>query len=536
MVARYLSIGVSTLVSIAPLASVLAQDRPPVNPGSPPVECRADIKWDRNQPNWPGYLIPNAEERQQCVPFTANYNPLPEGYKGEYYVDEFTDAKARQAWADCVAKGPSCSDPVRRNANGFAFAPPFSVTGTMSGSVRIYPNAEVNLADIRRPAFFGKAPYSEPIAGAEGRTWTVEVEVPSETFEHQKLGVASDKTWKQRGWYIEGSGVDDGRGGRQRMLAVLVGGRSIETMAIHDPVDTVYVMKPETGKAEAVVYPNMTSEKWGLRHWREYLHALNQAGFDILTIDKRAHGISGGLNTSNTLQQARDLYRALDAFETGKGLRLLGPDGTVRAGSEAAGILLAKQRAKEIPVIIGGASQGSMVTAMAMHLNFVADCAWDQATPTCGTPLGYNVKGAIHLAEFAHGLGHTARILTEGLIRSEFSVAYVPTGEVLAGISKWPALFLGRGLWDHAGGLEGALDAYNRVTGPKELVVVRGPHSENEYGPSNVKHMQDRVVAFAQAVARGDKTIPGAVSFGNLKELVASAPKAWEASMEPPRQ
>jgi hypothetical protein len=164
---------------------VLAQDRPPVNPGSPPVECRADIKWDRNQPNWPGYLIPNGEDRQQCVPFTANYNPLPEGYKGDYYVDEFTDAKARQAWADCVAKGSSCSDPVRRNANGFAFAPPFSVTGTMSGSVRIYPNAEVNLADIRRPAFFGKAPYSEQIAGAEGRTWTVEVEVPSETFEHQ---------------------------------------------------------------------------------------------------------------------------------------------------------------------------------------------------------------------------------------------------------------------------------------------------------------------------------------------------------------
>ena len=65
---------------------------------------------------------------------------------------------------------------------------------------------------------------------------------------------------------------------------------------------------------------------------------------------------------------------------------------------------------------------------------------------------------------------------------------------------------------------------------------MRGPHSENEYGPSNVKHMQDRVVAFAQAVARGDKTIPGAASFGNLKELVASAPKAWEASMEPRRQ
>ncbi len=49
------------------------------------------------------------------------------------------------------------------------------------------------------------------------------------------------------------------------------------------------------------MYPNATSEKWGLGHWRGYLHALNQAGFDVLTLDKRAHGISGGLNTANTL-------------------------------------------------------------------------------------------------------------------------------------------------------------------------------------------------------------------------------------------
>ena len=126
--------------------------------------------------------------------------------------------------------------------------------------------------------------------------------------------------------------------------------------------------------------------------------------------------------------------------------------------------------------------------------------------------------------------------MTEGLMRSEYNVPYVPTGEVLAGIPQWPELFLGRGLWDHAGGLEATLDVYNRATGPKELVVVRGPHSENEYGPSNVKHMQDRVAAFARAVARGDKSIPGAASFGNLKELVESAPKVWEASMEPPRQ
>lgn len=310
--------------------------------------------------------------------------------------------------------------------------------------------------------------------------------------------------------------------------------RSVETTAIQAPDDAVYTFDAGKGTFDAVAYPNATTEKWGVRSWREYIRKINAAGFDVLTLDKRAHGISGGRSTSNTVEQARDLFRALDAFETGKGLRVLGPDGIELSGAQAAGRLLNGMAAKAMPVIVGGPSQGSMVASHAMHLNFVADCRFELADEICGAPLGYNIKGAIVLAEFTHGLGYApARFLTEGALRTDHKLPFVPSGEVLAGVSRWPAVFFGRGLWDFAGALEGTLDAYNRVQGPKEIVVVRGPHSENEYGPDNVAHMQDRVVAFALAVMRGDRTVPGAADFRDLKELVASSPPSWEASMKP---
>ncbi|HMG50997.1 MAG TPA: hypothetical protein VK597_10370 [Inquilinus sp.] len=255
----------------------------------------------------------------------------------------------------------------------------------------------------------------------------------------------------------------------------------------------------------------------------------------MLTLDKRGHGISGGLQSSNTVQQARDLFRALDAFETGRGLRVVGADGRLLEGDAAAGILLRGISAKRVPLIIGGASQGSMVTSHALHFNFVADCDFDAAEPACRRPLGYNVKGAILLAEFASGVGYRPSIvpLGEGALRAQFDIAFIPSGEVLGGISQWPAAFFGRGLWDYAGALEGTFDAYRRVTGPRELAVVRGPHSENEAGAENVAHLQDRVVAFATAVIRGEWCVPGAARFSNLKQLVASSPASWEPSMDP---
>lgn len=515
--------------------SASAQNKIYVGPNSPSIECTADVHWDRNEKDWPGYLvIENGKEH--CVPFTATLNFPPDGYTGDFYVDEFTDAKVREAWKSCETKGDECTKAALESAKSRGEINEFRNTGTIEKFGKIDANGDVDLAEIRRPAYFGKEPYNELISEVDSRTYVVEIEVPSELNEHKFLGVSPETIRKQRGWYIEGAGVDDGHGGKVRALAIMVAGRTIETTAIRHPDDAVYKYNAENDKFEAVQYPNATTENWGARPWRQYLYELNLAGFDVLTLDKRGHGISGGLNASNTLQQARDLYRALDAFESGRGLRIQGSDGKTLEGAAAAGVLMAGQKAKEIPVIIGGPSQGSMVVGFAMHLNFVGDCDFDLAEVTCREPFGYNVKAAIALAEFVKGPGYTDFSLREGVLRNHFNIAYLPTSEILEGIRLWPAVFFGRGLWDFSGGLEGTLDAYNRVTGLKELVVVHGPHSENEYGQENVAYMQKRIVEFAKAVIRDDEKVPGAAQFTNLKELVQSAPPYWEPSMNPNSQ
>ena len=511
--------------------AVLAADQV-VDPKSPAPECKADIHWDANSKGWPGYYADDADGRH-CVAFTPTPRFAPAGYRGDFYVDEFTDAKVRAAWAACVKQGPACSDPVRALAKVLIGSPPFAATGTVNPFGKIDPNGNVNLADIRRPKFFGQAPYGEEIANLDGRTWIVEVEVPSERYEHETLGVPASKTWKLRGWYIEGKGVEDGQGKVVRPLVVLVGGRSIETTAIQNPNDAhVWVYNAETGNYDAGTFPGST-EKWGLAHWREYLRKLNDAGFDVMTVDKRGHGISGGLDNANTVEQGRDVFRAIDALESGKGLRIAGPDGVTLSGDAAAGKLLAGQKAKDVPMLIGGASQGSLATANAMYLNFVCDRAFEEENETCRAPLGYNVKAEIALAQFVHAAGYTPFVLSEGLMRSEYHLPFVTTGEILGSVSKWPALFLGRGVWDKYGGLEGSLNAYGREPGLKEIAVVRGPHSENEFGPENVAHMQDRVVVFAKAVIHGESEPPGAAKFSDLKGLVLSAPAVWEDSMTP---
>lgn len=502
-----------------------------VSASSPKPECTADIHYDQNEKAWPGYYADDQDGRH-CVPFTATPRLAPEGYKGDFYVDEFTDAKLRAAWAECLKQGPDCADAVERRVKAF-LRKPFAATGTVNPWGKIDPDSEVDLNAIRRPKFFGEPPYSEKIAGADSRTFVVEVEVPSERHEHEVLKIAPSKTWKVRGWYIEGRGVEDGAGHVVHPLVVMVGGRSIETTAIHNPDDVMpWTYDAENGSYDSARYPGST-EIWGMILWREYLRKLNDAGFDVLTLDKRAHGISGGLDTSNTVEQARDLFRAVDAFETGKGLSIAGPDGTVLSGAAAAGKLLAGQKARDVPLLLGGASQGSMVMSHAMYLNFICDRAFEEADEACAAPLGYNVKAGMALAEFVHSVGYTPRVLIEGALRQEYHVPYLPSGEILGSIPKWPAVFLGRGLWDMAGGLEGALDVYNRATGLREIAVVRGPHSEDASGPENVAHLQDRMVAFATAVIHGDREVPGAASFSDLRELVLSAPPVWEASMKP---
>ena len=144
-----------------------------------------------------------------------------------------------------------------------------------------------------------------------------------------------------------------------------------------------------------------------MRGWREHLHALNAAGFDVPSYDRRGEGLSGGFSDTNTLEQSEDIFRVLEQMETGQGMRMLTPRGQVLEGMQAAGKPMAGQRARQIPLILGGYSRGSMTTGWAMAKNYVESCSYDLPTVTCTPAKDYtNIKGAILMASFVSGAGY----------------------------------------------------------------------------------------------------------------------------------
>lgn len=459
-----------------------------------------------------GYRLPTARGDTVCVPVLLSANRPPRDYRGhDFYVDEFTDAKLKARWRSCKADA-SCFQ--RLDAQMQRWLPPNKEratrsTGLVDPSGRIDPQGEVDLRQIRRPAFFAKAPYRESIAQAESRTYTVEFSAPRDTFERIHLKMLD--SIKLRGWYIEGAGVDDGQGGRLRALVIMASGGGGQMTAM------------------------------GQRWWRENLQALNAAGFDVLAYDRRGEGISGGFSDTHTLEQGEDVFRVLEQLESGRGLRLLGPSGQLIEGSAAGGRLLAGTKARQIPILLGGYSRGSMSMAWAMTKNFVESCSYDMPVVTCAPPKGYtNIKGAILLASFASGAGYVPdapdladRNLFLGGMAAEHHIVFYPNSATLAGMAHWPAAFFGKGLWDRAESLEGTIDAYDRIRGLKEIVVARGPHSIETWDPGDLRHLQERMVAFAKAAVTGASTVPGARPWTDLKSLVATTAERLETSSRP---
>ena len=443
-------------------------------------------------------------------------------------MQEFSDEAARRALAACEAQPPCSTITGIRN-----YTPqPFRATGALVPEGRIDPHLfNVDLRQVRRPAFFKRAPYEEPIAEAERRTYTFEFTVPPEPYERLIRGVTTPV--KLRGWYMRGTGVQDGPGRRMRALVIFIGGRSIETTAVQDPRDPLYTRSASTGSYVPVSFPGRGTEKWGARLWREYLNKLNQAGFDVLTFDKRGHGISGGLTPDNTLQQGLDMLRAIQALETGDGVRTLGPDGQLRAGVAAVRGLVAPGEGRRMPIVLGGPSQGSWTTQWAMNANFNAWCELDVPDRPCHQPWGYpNIKGAVLLASMPPGLFNQPQdLVIEAARRKLTHIVLRPTSEAVAGIGSWPAVFFGKGIWDENQGPFPTFNAYLRVRGAKELLFDRGPHSENEFGPGNVALMQDRVTQFAVNVVLGRPS--SQPSFLTLRDAIAASPSIWEVSTQP---
>jgi pimeloyl-ACP methyl ester carboxylesterase len=540
---RYLRGALSTAAIVSASLQVAVADQP----FAPPPECEALVGYDRDR-TMPGYLLPTSAGARTCIPFSTVGAYPPAGYQGDFYVDEFSDLKLRERWAECQ-RDKVCHDRVLAQVN--ARRPPNKEYHTTDPQYvhllgKVIHRGEIDLETIRRPTFFAAAPYQEPIAKLESRTYTVEFTAPADP--HERVHKDMTDPVKLRGWYIRGDGVDDSKGGKRRALILMTAGGGGRITAITHPNDRLYRIEP-SGKTRINSFPNATSGGTGQQLWREIATVFNDAGFDVLLHDRRGVGISSGFSDTNTLQQGRDLLAMIARLRTGEGMRAMAPAGDVRKGHAAAELVRGARPDEGLPVLLFGNSRGTMASGWAMTLNFDKNCTFDHPTIVCDKAVGdTSIKGAMLLAEFtsgpgyvmdkpspedeARGLGSDRGLFIAGSAM-EHNIVFFPSSAILAGVHKWPAAFFARGLWDYAAALQGTMDSYRRVQGPKELVVVRAPHPYEVWPDVERQRVRERAVAFAKTVIQGKGSVSGARPWTNMKELVATSSDVWEPSTQP---
>ncbi|HEY4030628.1 MAG TPA: hypothetical protein VGM25_09815 [Caulobacteraceae bacterium] len=545
-----LSLGPVALAAAKPAAPAFHSTRA----SAPFPDCQARVAYDRDMV-LPGYLLPTKAGPKTCIPFTTPLFKPPPAYKGDYYVDEFTDEKLRAAWHSCEAD-PVCKKRVFDQV--MARHPPNKETKMTDPHGRFLlgkideKGAATDLKTIRRPAYFARAPYNEPIAADDASTYIVEFTAGPEPYERLHEHMTADI--KIRGWYIRGQGIDDGHGHKVRALVTMSGGGGDRVTAIDDPKDRGYEIDPKTGLTiPNDDFPNQTTGVKGMAAWRKVAHTLHEAGYDVLEFDRRGVGISGGYSDTNTLQQGRDLLDIVAALRSGKGVRVLTPTGQEVQGKAAAETLHGPAPEQGLPVLFMGSSRGTMASSWAMTINFDKECSYDLPKIVCTAPRkDPHVKGAILVADFSSGVGYVPaettpkddgrgpgrdRALFIGGIEVAHNIVFFPSSATLAGMHKWPSAFFARGLWCYADGLEGEMDSYSRIQSDlKDLVVVRGPHAFETWPASEQDRVKERMIAYADAVVLSKTTVPGRRAWTDMKSLVATSGDVWEPSTQPTTQ
>jgi hypothetical protein len=485
---------------------------------------------------WNGYLPAFKGADGVSIPFIPVGIRPPFDYHGDFYADEFTDAKIKEAWEELKVKDPEAAKKI---LNGLGFVDGKLESrriGKLDPKGVVNGNDPLKLTEIRRPAFFGQVPYCEEISKVEQDTCTVEFTVPRSYYERTHLKVTEPV--KLRGWFIKGKGVPDARGKRTHAMIILYEGTSGQIFAFTHPDAPEFVYDFQTKQYKGVPYPTLNKNYQSEENWcrknRYRAYAFNQAGFDVLIVDHRGNGYSGGFNFYDCDEMAEDCFRMLDQLESGVGLTILNPGGQLLQGKQTAGLLLRGMSAEQVPVIMGGFSQGAIVTSFVMQKNLVGWTAFNEPDQKFSPAKKYNIKAALLLDNFDGGPGYNNSLQTvyEGAaLRVEMNIfGELPTSEILANIDKWPAVYFEHGLWDIYQSPEGTYEAYRRTKGLKKLVFIRGGHGGGA-SKHRITYMTKELTEFAvRAIVNPGKKYPELKSF---KEAVLNSVPYWDSSSRP---
>jgi hypothetical protein len=339
-----------------------------------------------------GYLC-----QGECIPFSEAYHEPSVDYIGDFYLDEFDDAGIRNLYNELPP-------PPYPGPTPLPFPNKFAIQGIAFGILYTsYHNTSANnLSDVRRPSDYP----DEDFRTLDEITSRIEFTVPGFTGGIVPGGYRDQGPVKLRGWYIHGHGIYNDW-----------------TNKVHHPLVVLW-----TGNSGEITQLNRTSSE----NFRKLLMHFAIRGFDVLSLDMRAHGVSGGVSmvsSSETNTGAEDIFGILDQLVSGDGLRIITSDGQDLTGANAAeAIDLPVDDSRDIEVLVGGHSRGSNLAAQAMKKNFAES-------------RGYNLKGGLLLGSAEGAYGYMAPswsilppplpplltrngvlVLIEGCLRAHFGI------------------------------------------------------------------------------------------------------------------
>lgn len=121
---------------------------------------------------FPAYRVTRADGADELVPFTPLAQAPPPGYLGDWRVEAFTDAAIKQQWRE-TANDPIQRERILARVANMEIPHQFRATGKLDPRGLIDSHGEVDLGAIRRPAFFGAAPWRKRSPNwTSGRAWS----------------------------------------------------------------------------------------------------------------------------------------------------------------------------------------------------------------------------------------------------------------------------------------------------------------------------------------------------------------------------